>query len=149
MKTIERLGTSSGKPAAQVRISDCGVTTAPAKAAVAAAAAAGSKRPADAAANKSKKATSVDDTAAAGIDNPEKNQKKIQLTSGLEYVDIKVHSAPPPHAAVVTPPLQVGTGQVATGGKKIVVGYKGVLKVPLPEQPLTHQRVSSVPFACV
>jgi hypothetical protein len=97
VKTIERLGTSSGKPASQVRISDCGVTAAPAKAAVAPAAAAGSKRPADSgAANKSKKATVEDGASAAGIDNPEKNQKKIQLTSGLEYVDIKVHRAPPP-----------------------------------------------------
>jgi FKBP-type peptidyl-prolyl cis-trans isomerase FkpA len=26
----------------------------------------------------------------------------------------------------------VGTGQLASGGKKIVVGYKGVLKVPPP-----------------
>ena len=58
------------------------------------AAAAGSKRPADAgAANKSKKATVEDNAAAAGIDNPEKNQKKIQLPSGLEYVDIKVAMA--------------------------------------------------------
>jgi hypothetical protein len=52
-----------------------------------------------------------------------------------------------PHAAVVTPPLKVGTGQVASGGKKIVVGYKGVLKVPFPEQQLTHHRVTSVRFA--
>jgi hypothetical protein len=34
-------------------------------------------------------------------------------------------------AADRSPLSQVGTGQVASGGKKIVVGYKGVLKVRL------------------
>jgi len=118
VKTIERLGNSSGKPAAQVRITDCGVTSPPARAAAVPtsppAAAAGSKRPAESgAANAGKKVNAGDKSPSAveGIDNPEKNQKKIQLASGLEYVDIKV-----------------GTGQMASGGKKIVVGYKGVLK---------------------
>jgi hypothetical protein len=93
VKTIERLGTSSGKPAAQVRISNCGVTTPPAKVAPLPPAPTGSKRPADSvASNKSKKTPADDDVAAEGINNPEKNQKKIQLSSGLEYVDIKVRA---------------------------------------------------------
>jgi hypothetical protein len=92
VKTIERLGSSSGKPAVQVRITDCGVTSPPVKAAVAAAAA-GSKRAVEpGAGNVSKKASSDDRAAPEGIDNPEKMQKKIQLTSGLEYVDLKVQS---------------------------------------------------------
>lgn len=133
VKTIERLGSSSGKPAAQVRISDCGVTTPPAKAAAISPASAGSKRPADSGAtNKIKKASVEDNSTAEGIDNPEKNQKKIQLSSGLEYVDIKVR-APAYITPLLTAILKVGTGQVASGGKKIVVGYKGVLKVPYVE----------------
>ena len=97
VKTIERLGNSSGKPAAQVRITDCGITSPPARAAAVPAsppaAAAGSKRPAEScAANAGKKVNAGDKSPSAveGIDNPEKNQKKIQLASGLEYVDIKV-----------------------------------------------------------
>jgi hypothetical protein len=99
VKAIERLGSSSGKPAAQVRITDCGVTSPPVKA-PAAAAASGSKRAAEpGAGNVSKKASSDDKAAPEGIDNPEKMQKKIQLTSGLEYVDIKVPARSPLHGA--------------------------------------------------
>jgi hypothetical protein len=135
VKTIERLGSSSGKPAAQVRISDCGVTSPPVKTATTAAAlSVGSKRPAEAGAanaHASKKAVAVDAAAAEGICNPEKNQKKIQLTSGLEYVDIKVLSTSVLFIILLLINLlKVGTGQLASGGKKIVVGYKGVLKVP-------------------
>jgi hypothetical protein len=91
VKSIERLGTSSGTPAAQVRISDCGITSPPTKAVALSPAPASSKRPAESSsANKSKKVSIEDNAAAEGINNPEKNQKKIQLTSGLEYVDIKV-----------------------------------------------------------
>jgi hypothetical protein len=98
VKAIERLGSSSGKPAAQVRITDCGVTSPPVKAP--AAAAAGSKRAAEpGAGNVSKKASSDDKAAPEGVDNPEKMQKKIQLTSGLEYVDIKVPASSPLHGA--------------------------------------------------
>jgi hypothetical protein len=94
VKAIERLGSSSGKPAAQVRITDCGVTSPPAHAAAAAPASVGSKRAAEAGSAKaSKKASADENTAAEGISNPEKNQKKIQLPSGLEYVDIKVPAA--------------------------------------------------------
>jgi hypothetical protein len=102
VKAIERLGSSSGKPAAQVRITDCGVTSPPVKApaAAAAAAASGSKRAAEpGAGNVSKKASSDDKAAPEGIDNPEKMQKKIQLASGLEYVDIKVPARSPLHGA--------------------------------------------------
>ncbi len=102
VKAIERLGSSSGKPAAQVRITDCGVTSPPVKApaAAAAAAAAGSKRAAEpGAGNVSKKASSDDNAAPEGIDNPETMQKKIQLASGLEYVDIKVQALSPLHGA--------------------------------------------------
>jgi hypothetical protein len=95
VKTIERLGSASGKPAAQVRISDCGVTTPPVQPA-AATGSAGSKRPAESSAgNASKKTTAEEKPAAEGIGNSEKNQKKINLPSGLEYVDIKVQLPPP------------------------------------------------------
>jgi hypothetical protein len=94
VKAIERLGSSGGKPAAQVRISDCGVTSPPVQAAAVVPASAGSKRAAEAGATNASKKTSADEkTAAEGISNPEKNQKKIQLPSGLEYVDIKVAMA--------------------------------------------------------
>jgi hypothetical protein len=149
VKAVERLGSGSGKPAAQVRIADCGVTSPPARAAAAppspspSAVAAGSKRPAEVgAANAGKKANTEvkSPSAVEGIENPEKNQKKIQLASGLEYVDIKVSSVcltcmqpvcnlSSRLALLLTLPFKVGTGQVASGGKKIVVGYKGVLKV--------------------
>jgi hypothetical protein len=136
VKKIELVGSSSGKPSAQVRIIDCGVTAPPAPAAAAfppAAAGLGSKRPAETSSAKATKKTITDEsTAAEGVNNPEKNQKKIQLASGLEYVDIKVCALPSHQLHRVLHPTnlhKVGTGQVASGGKKIVVGYKGVLKV--------------------
>ena len=153
VKTIERLGSGSGKPAAQVRIADCGVTCPPVHTATTAAAlSVGSKRPAEAGtanAHASKKASAVEAAAAEGICNPEKNQKKIQLPSGLEYVDIKVLTMSAFFInLLLTYFFKVGTGQLASGGKKIVVGYKGVLKVRNMLLPLLRLQICNSRFNC-